>query len=287
MKMFACANNYYHRYASLKMSGLPVILLAALVSSLGFVCLPTLAADDQTSYQASGEMQKGDKPLKGRVEHHGDADSPEPLKKQSPWIDMNQPDGGDEKLQGKAQSDWEEDKQLRPGQAKPEREMLKGYASSEGLDGQAGMASEDPDVDDSELMIEWDRWRNRFLRAVQKGMQYNLNSNFSEENLRYDPQRHVMVSAFPNGTEAWFYCQITNDRRIVRSKIVRSSGFKNYDRALLLALDNLQGSSILRYPKGSKRVVVEQVAGVVKAETAQDRYFHFGDVEHQRIPGNQ
>lgn len=294
MKKFARSNNCQSR--SLLGLNLSLSYLAALIAGISFVCASQIARaqNDRSNEVQPSEAQlnegerKGDAaPLKGRVEHHGEGEpESDPMKKLTPWIDMNQPEG-DDKLKGKAESDWQEDKVLKPGQARPDRDMLKGYASEEGLDGHAGLASQDPDVEDRELMIEWDKWRNRFLRAVQHGMQYNLNNSMSEETLRWDPQRHVMMSGFPIGTEAWFYCQITSDRKIVRAKIVRSSGFKAYDRALLLALDNLQGSSILRYPKGSKRVVVEQAAGVVSAASSQDRYFHFGDVEHQRVPGNQ
>ncbi len=161
--------------------------------------------------------------------------------------------------------------------------MLHGTATKQGasLEGDVEGVS-DPDAADQELMIEWDRWRNRFLHAIQSGMQESLNN--PEQGLRWDPARQAMVNRFPLGTTAWFSCQVTPDRRISHIKLLHSSGYPAYDRAVLDAIDALQGSSILRYPTGSRRQVVVQTAGIKTAEQAEYRNFHFGDVERQRVP---
>ena len=172
---------------------------------------------------------------------------------------------------------------LTPGQGKidPTTGMLKGSASKEG----AGLEQGDPDEQDQELMIEWDRWRNRFLTAVQSGMEDRLNTD-EESTLRWDPARQVMVSRsrYPLGISAWFSCRVTPRLEIVDLKLEHSSGYPGYDQAVLEAVRDLQGSSILRYPRGSKRRIVTQVAGIKTSATAQRQYFKFGDVERQRVP---
>ena len=171
---------------------------------------------------------------------------------------------------------------LTAGQGKidPTTGMLQGSARKEGV----GVDGMDPDEQDRELMIEWDRWHNRFLTAVQTGMQERLN-NADESELRWDPVKRVMTSRYPLGTVAWFSCQVTPSLEIVRLKLVHSSGFPGYDQAVLDAVSDLSGSSILRYPRGSKRHIVREVAGIYTAETARRQYFKFGDVERQIITG--
>lgn len=164
---------------------------------------------------------------------------------------------------------------LRGGTTKPGAGPLKATVSKE----QQG----DPDEGDQELMVEWDRWRNRLLHAIQSGMMERLN-NPDETDLRWDPRLQAMVSRFPLGTVAWFSCQVTPDKRIINAKIVHSSGFPGYDRAVLDSIHDLQGSSILRYPKNSRRTIVSQVAGIKTSDTAEFRYHQFGDVERRRTP---
>ncbi len=172
------------------------------------------------------------------------------------------------------------------GKMDPKTGRIQGFAAKDDSNLRAGAAGEDPDVEDSELMVEWDRWRNRFLHAIQSGMQESLN-NPSEATLRWDPVRRTMVSAFPMGTIAWFSCQVTPDLKIIHIKLLHSSGHPAYDKAVLDAIDSLQGSSVLRYPRKSRRLIVTQTAGIKTAEQAEYRNFHFGDVERQRVPRSE
>jgi hypothetical protein len=172
----------------------------------------------------------------------------------------------------------EEQSKMLPGKATLDKgRVLRGGATKEGAN---GFESMDPDADDQELQVEWDRWRNRLLSAIQTGMQEIIHDG--ETNMVFDERRQMMVSKFPLGTIAWFYCQVTPDKHIVKAKIMHPSGHPDYDRALLEAIRNLEGSSILRYPKGSKRTIVSQDGGIKTAETSERRYFKFGDVERQR-----
>jgi hypothetical protein len=109
-------------------------------------------------------------------------------------------------------------------------------------------------------------------------------NNSQDGNLRWDPRTQTVVRQFPLGTAAWFYCQVTADRRIVNFKFLHGSGYPNYDQAVQEAIAALAGSSILRFPAGSHRLKVEQAAGIKTAESSQNEFFKFGDVEKYRVP---
>jgi len=195
-------------------------------------------------------------------------------------------DNGDA-LKGKAGSD------MLNGQEDAGDDQLKGQNGKTADQGplkagtqmQDAGASDDPDGQDQELQVEWDRWRNRFLRAVLAGATEFIN-NPDEVRMRFDPQRHAMVPALPMGIESWFSCNITRDKRITNLRIEQSSGFSNYDRAVLNSVKALENTSILRFPERSHRQVVSQSAGIKTSPHSENRYFKFGDVEHYRVPSN-
>ncbi len=163
----------------------------------------------------------------------------------------------------------------------PSGGMLKGGARIE----DAELAGEDPDAQDQELQVEWDRWRNRFLQAVLSGAMDNLN-NPQEADLRFDPRTQRVTIQFPLGTVAWFSCQITNDRQIKNLRLDQSSGYENYDRAVLNAVQDLTGTVILQFPSRSRRTIVSQNGGVKTSDRTEQQYFRFNDVERYRVPGN-
>ncbi len=158
---------------------------------------------------------------------------------------------------------------------------LKGRAALQG--GKGGLL--DPDEDDQELMVEWDRWHNRFLRAVQLGVQELLNNPDPEdyERPRVDPVSGNFTNRYPLGTGAAFSCQVTSDGQIKNLEIVETSNFSKYDRAVLRAVQQLAGTRILVFPKGSHRRTVIQPGRIKTASTNDFKYHHFGDVE--RVPG--
>ncbi len=240
----------------------------------------------------------GAAPLEGRIEETGVVPTPhappkiiEPMpvpvvKPRAPLkgkLDDTQLQSGAEKdaLSGQV-DDSGAGAALQPVQGKPDPNTgrLKATVSK---DDELGGA--DPDAADSELMVQWDRWRNRFLRAIQTGMQDKLNDP-NETNLRWDAKTRMMVNRIPLGTVTWFAAQVTPDLRIHNAKIVHRSGYPGYDQAVLEAIHDLAGSPILRYPRGSRRQIVSQVAGIKTAETSEFRYQKFGDVERQIIPGD-
>lgn len=244
----------------------------------------------------SVESAMADEPLKGGVEETGVAPvKSEPIN----LMPMPVPVVPDTKLEGNAKSDQlkggteqndltggvnDEGGDLKPGQGKLDKrkQPLQGSAAID----DSNLASQDPDLEDQELQVEWDKWRNRFLWAVQSGVQEVLN-NPDESMLRFDPNKNAVVMRFPLGTTAWFSCQVTPDRRVVNLKLMKSSGFPGFDNAVIESVKNLEGTSILRYPKRSRRRVVSQVAGIKTSSSSEQQYFHFGDTERVRIPGGQ
>jgi hypothetical protein len=248
-------------------------------------------------------------PLKGQVEDEEVApakpsqDSNQPLMPMvSPVLKTPAPsfsseaaksDDKDASLQGQVRgdvmdgkSDWMEDG-LKPQTAKvaPVGGVLKGAAQVEdGEVGGADLGSADPDMQDQELQVEWDRWRNRFLRAVLAGATETMN-NPQEVNFRWDPARQAMVSPFPLGLECMFSCVVANDRTITKFKIEQSSGNPAFDRSVAEAVRALEGTAILRFPARSRRKVVLQAGGIKTADHTENRYYHFGDVERYRTPG--
>lgn len=168
----------------------------------------------------------------------------------------------------------------KEGQKNHSSDYLQGSAQMGEYDG----AKEDPDAGDKELMIAWDRWRNRFLNAVLASTSEILNSD-QGASFRINPTTHVMEPKYPVGTVAWFVCEVTRDKQIKHLKILNSSGYADYDKAVLEAVQDLQGSSLLRFPTGSRRTAVLQGGAVERAVQNKPQYFHFDDVERYRIPG--
>ncbi len=223
-------------------------------------------------------------PIKGRVEHLNleSGDSRHQFEPQYPSTDDGPYMKGNARqdaLHGQTdKSGWQEE----AGVAELDKEigMLKGTAQKQG----ANLQLRDPDGEDQQLMIEWDRWRNRLLRAVQLGTIGILNSH-EEDTYRWDPQRRVMRSKYPMGTEACFICQVTPGLKVQKLKILQSSGFPDFDNAVLQAVRDLEDTKILKFPERSKRPIVSQAACIRTATSDNFQYHKFGDVERQVIPG--
>ena len=170
---------------------------------------------------------------------------------------------------------------LAPQLDKDQNPVLKGTAIKDDT-----LATADPDQDSQELMIEWDRWRNRFLRAVQLGVTEDVNNPEPDETTpqRFDPYTGTILPRYPLGILTWFYCQVMPDRSIRNIRITKSSGYPNYDAAVRRSIRALEGRSMLDYPRGSRRTVVTQMAGIRTSDTGDFTYHRFGDVEHYTMP---
>lgn len=241
----------------------------AIKLSAVFVCLGVcsgfhqlvLSQTDQNIISDDQIVVEGKKPLKGKIEGN-DLFEAEKNKDIENHKDVNL-------LPGKAEADIPRSKS----------NYLKGHAQSGDLE----PAKEDPDADDKELMIAWDRWRNRFLQAVLGSTTEMLN-NDQAHSFQINPSTHTMEAIYPVGTVAWFVCEVTRDRQIKRLRILNSSGYPEYDRSVIEAVQALQDSSLLRFPTGSRRTAVLQGGAVERAIQPQQQYFRFGDVEHYRVP---
>jgi hypothetical protein len=231
--------------------------------------------------------------LRGNVEETGVA-PPEPVF--NPAVPMAVPvfkpkvKGGVEKdgLKGQANDD---DTRLQDMKGQTDDSApLSGSAQEDGAPLKATLSqdqlqSEDPDKDDQMLAVEWDKWHNRLLWSIQSGVQEIVNS---PENMEphFDPHRGKVVLSpnIPLGTKATFFCRVSSDKRILKASIVQSSGNAGYDKALLDAIYSLDGSSILRYPAGSHRRVVNEAASILTSDKGGREFFKFGDTERYKAP---
>ncbi|HEY9717147.1 MAG TPA: hypothetical protein V6C69_06755 [Trichormus sp.] len=232
---------------------------------------------------------RADEPLKGGVDEEAPLEPskvapPKPLEPMlAPVVPKKPLQGTVDKtdkgksLQGTADDD---DDNLSAMQGKTDaKKPLQGTAAVD----DDPLSKEDPDAEDQELQVAWDKWRNKFLWSVQSSVQESLN-NPDDSMLRWDPQKNVVMSRFPLGTVAWFTCQVTPDRHVSNFKLLRTSGFPNFDKAVQDAVYSLEGSTILKYPSRSRRKIVTQIAGIKTSDSGERQFFHFGDVEHYNVP---
>lgn len=270
--------------------------VVAVTLVLGGIAVTNCWADDDPQSGSDSDNAPSGRTLKGGVNEVAPIEPaarppkfieemPTPVvapRKANKKLQGNAEDEGGPRLQGNA-TDEDADLSGQNGREDSSRsKVLQGAAKIDDSE----LAKEDPDAEDQELAVQWDAWRNRFLTSVQSGVQEQLN-NPDDAMLRWDPERQAVMVRFPLGTVAWFSCRITNDRRIVNLKLQHSSGFPNYDQAVINAVKSLEGSVILKYPKRSRRLVVTQIAGIKTSDSADQQYFHFGDVEHYRVPASQ
>ncbi|MGD9680253.1 MAG: energy transducer TonB [Candidatus Obscuribacterales bacterium] len=160
--------------------------------------------------------------------------------------------------------------------------MLKGNANKDDL---SGLGAMDPDRDDQELMVEWDKWRNRLNWAVQGALMADAND---PDKMRavWNPQTQtmIMVPRFPLGLTTWYDLRVDNKKHITGLELVRSSGNPEYDQAVLDAVRSLNRTSILKFPARSQRLKVRQVTGIKTSLTGGRQFHKFGDVERYRVP---
>jgi len=235
-------------------------------------------------------------PLQGNVQELGATEAPTNLapivpmsapvlKKRKPLaadaqdnsLKGNAEDGGRNALSGNAGDS--ELRQQRP--AMDASQPLQGSAQASDMQLQA----QDADSQDQEMAVEWDKWRNRLLRSIQSGVQELINN---PENMvpHFDQARGrvILGPKIPLGQKASFHVRISNERRVVKARIIASSGNPEFDNALLDAIYALDGSTILRFPRGSQRERVVQEATIITADHGENEYFKFGDVEKYRVP---
>lgn len=108
--------------------------------------------------------------------------------------------------------------------------------------------------EDRDLLIEWDKWRNKFSKKVWIKMNEKLVGGL------FIPIGSFGIAMgegggynFKRGTQATFACDILNDRTIANVKITAPSGDSRFDRLVIQCVYALDGKDMLKFPKGSKR----------------------------------
>ncbi|HEY9718926.1 MAG TPA: hypothetical protein V6C69_15745 [Trichormus sp.] len=144
-----------------------------------------------------------------------------------------------------------------------------------------GGAQNDPDVGNQQLLIDWDRWRNNLKESIERNTLANINVH-NDVHFVWDQRAQMMVSRYPNGISTFYRIDVLPNRRIINITLMQSSHYPSFDQAVFDAISQLQGSSTLVYPPGSRRQTVQQESYVSTAATTQIQDVRFGDVESQR-----
>lgn len=166
-------------------------------------------------------------------------------------------------------------------------EPLPGYAQSQPIavpsdnppKRLSARASADPDRDNAELMLAWDKWRNRFAHAVWQRYCQTLDGAGTvfvgpiPVKLVNTPSYH-----FPEGLAATYACGITADHRMTYAHITSSSGVPELDRIILDAVVSMAGKHSIAFPKGSQRQFVTEIESLGTGPSGWHGR-QYGDVE--------
>jgi|GEM_PF-6450969 len=134
-------------------------------------------------------------------------------------------------------------------------------------------------AEDQELLIEWDKWRNKVSRKVWLKLNEQLTGGFCF-NLG-----GILISTgegsgyrFRKGIEVSYICEITRDRRILNLRVTHPSGDPTYDNLVLACVRSIDGKKYLQFPEGSKRTRVK-TAATLKIGRAQFHETKYNDNE--------
>jgi hypothetical protein len=122
-------------------------------------------------------------------------------------------------------------------------------------------------VEDQELSIQWDDWRNKFGNSV-------------ERRIFHTPIEALVV---PMGITAYFHCVVSNDKHVKNVRITKSSGVLFYDRAVKDAVESMEGEDVLLFPEGSQRSEVAVNIGFTHVDKKTVRYVYYNDIEHSTM----
>lgn len=165
----------------------------------------------------------------------------------------------------------------------PAQNYLRGSVEKQNLKTETSLSAS---AEDEELLIEWDRWRNRFMRAVWSKFNAKLvNGIFipvGPTGFGFGPGR---PNGFKNGTKATFQCEVTSDRRVRNARIVKSSGNREFDDMVLASILAQDGKRVCKFPADSRRTTVKQ-AGImsIRPDIAWYDKGVYNDREHVKAP---
>lgn len=142
----------------------------------------------------------------------------------------------------------------------------------------------DLDANSLELLIEWDRWRNK----VAFQLQHNLNKHmcsWDAQEINWATRR--VESKFPFGVHAGVDFVISSDRKVLKADIVHPSGYPDYDALVVRSVHELgrgRQAKLLQFPEHSRRLSVEQVLEFEKIDSIyKQQPLKFGDTERVQL----
>jgi hypothetical protein len=127
----------------------------------------------------------------------------------------------------------------------------------------------DPNDPDSsrEMQLAWDVWHHRVAEEIYK--RFNTMSQFAFKYSR------------PLAAQVCY--TVTRDHRIVNTQLTQRSSNVAFNAMLLLVVNSINGSPLLEFPPGSRRMAVEK-AGAFTQNYGQEGFrFTTGDRETIRL----
>jgi len=143
----------------------------------------------------------------------------------------------------------EEHKQLNAGDSPIRtedddiREQLeKNFSGSTNSTNNKSDSSIQADPDESrELKIAWDQWHKRVGAAIYARFNFIAREQFADKPLR-----------------CRIACSITRDGRIINIRLLQKSPNLMFNSSLLMMLTSIKENSILQFPPGSRKQIVEK-----------------------------
>ncbi|MBZ0188697.1 MAG: hypothetical protein K8F91_20795 [Candidatus Obscuribacterales bacterium] len=163
-----------------------------------------------------------------------------------------------------------------------ERQAKTDSATADPLNGQIGASSNQQIAKNK--TIEWDKWHNKVRRSIWKKFCILLSGGdaIMFGNTVYK-LGNLPVPRFPQGTGATYAFTVNERRKISDLRIVASSGNSKLDEILIRSVKSIDGKSVLKFPKGSRRnsVTVSQKLVTTRHGKFADR--SYGDVERYSL----
>lgn len=155
--------------------------------------------------------------------------------------------------------------------------------SSGQLEGSADSKGHTCDVNDRELRIEWDDWRNKVACQIEANLSKHLQGwDGMEMNWAF----HGIVPKYPSGIHTGIHLVISADQGVVEATVARTSGYPGYDKLVVTSAFELNKKNqvkLLRFPDQSQRTIVEQYVDYRTVNNHDSIYIKFNDLERIKL----
>lgn len=140
------------------------------------------------------------------------------------------------------------------------------------------------EAEDQELLIEWDKWRNKISKKVWLKLNEHLTGGicFNLGGILLSTGEGSSYN-FRKGIEVTYICDITKDRHIAHLQVTHPSGDPTYDNLVLACVRSLEGKKYLQFPEGSARTRV-RTSATLKIGHALFRETKYNDREFVKVP---